>query len=98
MIEKTLAEAGYIVVGPVATIRDALILIEREAIDCAILDIELADGKAGPVAEALVRRGIRFILATGYDPSTIDLQYRKAPVVEKAFDLNELMDAVEGLR
>jgi hypothetical protein len=40
---------GYIVVGPVATVRDALALIEREAIDCAILDIELADGNAAPV-------------------------------------------------
>jgi DNA-binding response OmpR family regulator len=97
MIADTLKEAGCIVVGPVATIRDALALIESEALDCAILDIELADGKAGPVAEALVKRGVRFVLATGYDPQVIDPQYSKAPVVPKAFDLKELLDAVEDI-
>lgn len=97
MIEDTLRTAGYIVVGPVATIRDALALIESEAIDCAILDIELADGKAGPVADALVKRGVRFVLATGYDSAAIGHQYSSAPVVGKAFDLPELLDAVENI-
>jgi CheY-like chemotaxis protein len=65
MIEEALTEAGCIVVGPVASVHDALALIEKEAIDCAILDIELIDGKAGPVAEALTKRGLRFVFATG---------------------------------
>jgi len=51
MIEKTLVESGYTVVGPVATVRGALSLLENEAIDRAILDLDLADGKVGPVAE-----------------------------------------------
>jgi DNA-binding response OmpR family regulator len=97
MIEDTLKAAGYIVVGPVATIRDALALIESEAIDCAILDIELADGKAGPVAAALVKRGVRFVLATGYDSAAIGSQYSGVPVVGKAFDLPELLNAVEDI-
>jgi DNA-binding NtrC family response regulator len=96
MIEDTLREAGCIVVGPVATVRDALALIESEAIDCAILDINLADGKVGPVAEALVKRGVRFVLATGYDPG-IAAQYGKAPLITKAFDMTELLDTVEDL-
>ena len=97
MIEDTLKAAGYIVIGPVATIRDALALIESEAIDCAILDIELADGKAGPIAEALVKRGVRFVLATGYDSAAIGHQYSGAPVVGKTFDLPELLDAIEDV-
>jgi DNA-binding response OmpR family regulator len=97
MIEGALKGAGYIVIGPVATASAALDLIEREAIDCAILDIELADGKAGPVAEALVKRGIRFVLATGYDANMTDVRRLNAPVVSKAFDLNELLDAVEDI-
>jgi DNA-binding response OmpR family regulator len=97
MIEDTLKEAGYIVVGPVATVREALSLIESETIDCAILDIQLADGRAGPIAEALVKRGIRFVLETGYDPGTVEVQRFEAPVVAKAFDREELLDAVEDM-
>ena len=97
MIEDTLKAAGCVVIGPVATVRDALALIKREDIDCAVLDIELIDGKAGPVAEALVKRGIRFVLATGYNSAAIGPQYASAPVVGKAFDLPELLDAVEDV-
>jgi DNA-binding response OmpR family regulator len=97
MIEDTLKDAGALVVGPVATVSGALALIENEAIDCAILDVELVDGKAGPVAEALVKRGVRFVLATGYDPGVIDGQYPKAPVVPKAFDVRELLGTIEDV-
>ena len=97
MIEQTLKEAGCVVVDPVATNRDALSLIENETIDCAVLDLDLADGKAGPVAEALAKRGVRFVLATGYDSVAIGHQYSNAPVVGKAFDLTELLDAVEDI-
>jgi CheY-like chemotaxis protein len=97
MIEDTLREAGYIVVGPVATVYDALALVESEAIDCAILDIELADGKVGPVAEALVKRGVRFVVATGHDPGMIERPYASVPMLGKAFDLGQLLDAVADI-
>lgn len=97
MIEDTLKEAGCIVVGPAASVHDALALIENEAIDCAILDIELIDGKSDPVAEALIRRGLGFVFATGYDSSAIEPQYASAPLIGKAFDFRELLDAVADI-
>jgi DNA-binding NtrC family response regulator len=97
MIADALKGVGCVVVGPVASVSGALALIENEVLDCAILDIELVDGKAGPVAEALAKRGVRFVLATGYDSVAIGHQYSNAPVVGKAFDLTELLDAVEDI-
>lgn len=94
MIEETLREAGCVVIGPVATVRDALVLIESETIECAILDLELADGKAGPVAEALIKRGLRFVVTTGHDPSLIELPYASVPMVGKVFDMDDLLDTV----
>jgi len=95
MIEKTLVESGYTVVGPVATVRGALSLLENEAIDRAILDLDLADGKVGPVAEVLIKRGIRFVITTGHEPSRIEVSYGQIPAIAKVFDLNELLDKLE---
>jgi hypothetical protein len=95
MIEDGLQQAGCIVVGPVASVRDALALIESEAIDCAILDIELIDGQCGPIAEALIRRGLRFVFTTGYEPSTIELPYASVPALAKVFTMEELLGMVE---
>jgi CheY-like chemotaxis protein len=94
MIEETLRKVGCVVIGPVATVRDALVLIESEAIDCAILDLELADGKAGPLAEALIKRGLRFVITTGHDAGMIGLPYASVPMVGKLFDLDDLLDTV----
>ena len=45
------------VVGPVASVRDGLALLEREEVHAAILDVALADGAVAPVAAALLERG-----------------------------------------
>jgi CheY-like chemotaxis protein len=97
MIEDALEDAGCIVVGPVASVHDALALVESEQIDCAILDIELIDGQCGPVADALIRRGRRIVFTTGYAPSTIDLPYASGPILGKAFDIADLLGMVENI-
>lgn len=67
MLEDMLADLGFEVVGPVATLEAALPLARNEPLDCAILDLNLGRGVLStPVAEALNARGIPFLLATGY--------------------------------
>lgn len=67
-----LKRAGAHVVGPVATVREALELLSQGPIDAAVLDINLeADGKAFPVAEALRALEIPFVFATGYSATEI---------------------------
>jgi PAS domain S-box-containing protein len=65
--ETTLRRLGYHVVGPVATLREALRLIETEArIDAAVLDVNLAGSPSYPAAERLAERGVPIVFATGY--------------------------------
>jgi DNA-binding response OmpR family regulator len=52
------------VVGPAATVRKALDLLDREVIHAAILDANLPDGDVTPVAEELIERGVPFIINT----------------------------------
>ncbi|WP_432769929.1 MAG: response regulator [Sphingopyxis sp.] len=52
-------------VGPVATVAEALVLIETMAIDAAILDVQLANRDITPVALRLIAMGKPLIFQTG---------------------------------
>jgi CheY-like chemotaxis protein len=94
MLEDLLAQLGCIVVGPAATAESALTLIEREAIDCAVLDIKLVDGQVFPVADTLAARGVPFVFATAYPADALGARYAGAPHIEKVYDREELLGAV----
>lgn len=66
-VEQTLLDLGCLPVGPVARLSHALELARSEALDGAVLDLNLRDELAFPVAEELERRGVPVIFATGYD-------------------------------
>lgn len=87
LLEDMLEDLGCKIVGPAMRMREALALAhdEGEAIDLAILDVNLAGERSFPVAEALMARGVAFVLATGYDDSSIDERWRDRPVLRKPF-------------
>ena len=94
MIEDVLATSGGGVVGPTPTTKEALDLLEREDVHCAVLDVKLMDGSSFRVAEALKQRAIPFLIVTGVDDQTIPAAYLGAPVLRKVFMPHELIDAV----
>lgn len=69
---RAFAEAGAEVIGPSATVADALRQIAATPkLDGAVLDINLQGEMVYPVADALVTRGVPFVFATGYDRQSI---------------------------
>ena len=66
MVEDMLMDMGSDVVGPAATIEAALTLARAEAIDAAILDVNVRGERIDPVADALMARGVPVLFATGY--------------------------------
>ena len=89
-IEDMLRATGCEVVGPVGTLRAAITLAHEEAFDVAVLDINLDGEKVYPAAEELQRRGIPFILATGYGESTLPEKWRDQPRLSKPFRREQL--------
>jgi len=65
-IAEILRNAGATVVGPAGSAAEARDLIERETIDCAVLDYKMPDGTTETVADSLACRGVPFVFATGY--------------------------------
>jgi ActR/RegA family two-component response regulator len=61
-----LAAQGATVIGPAATVAEALDVIASSELDVAIVDINLGGKAAFPVADALADRRVPFVFATGY--------------------------------
>ena len=96
-IENMLRAAGCEVVGPVGTLQAAITLAHEEALDVAVLDINLDGEKVYPAAEELQTRGIPFILATGYGELTLPEKWRDQPRLSKPFrreQLEQLLSSV----
>ena len=58
-------DAGGEVVGPAASVKEALALLADTAVGAAILDVNLLDGDCSAVVEALSSLNIPIILQTG---------------------------------
>ncbi len=96
-LQYDLEKAGAQVIGPVPSVADALrLLATEEAVDGAILDVNLRGEKAYPVADVLRERGIRFVLATGYEQWALPEAYKGVPRCEKPVDLRQLARTLFG--
>lgn len=98
-VADTLGDLGAVVVGPVATVEDALALVERvPEIDCAVLDVNLGREVAYPVADSLAARGIPFLFATANLRAHLPERFAQAPLCAKPFQPAAFRDAVAALR
>ena len=86
---------GEDVAGMAATVEQALTLIDSTSdVDGALLDINLRGVRAYSVADRLMARGLPFIFTTGYSTPIIPEVYRHVPVLQKPFDLEEVLSAL----
>ena len=92
LIEETLADQDCVVVGPFTNLPDALQAAAATALDGAILDVNLRGEKVYPVAELLDRRGIPFVLLSGYGTDAIPSDRPGWRACSKPFSPGELIE------
>jgi CheY-like chemotaxis protein len=97
LLEDMLADFGCGVVGPAARVSQALAMIDAEAFDAAVLDINLNGETSYPVADALTARGVPFVFSTGYNKDSLPKAYRSFPMLQKPFRQAELGDTLVKL-
>jgi len=90
MIQETLIDFGFQVVGPVSTASEALAAARNSNFDAAVLDINLGDGLVYTVAEILGKRGVPFVFVTGYDADSVDPRFSGVPVLQKPIERDML--------
>lgn len=66
-IEQALEDLGAACAGPALSVDHALRLAQEEALDGALLDLDLRGTLSFGVADALEARGVPVVFATGYD-------------------------------
>ncbi len=96
-LQMILEEKGCDVIGPAQTVVRALDLLSEHEPDAATLDLNLNGETSAPIAEALRKRSVPFVLTTGYGDRRTDPAFRDAPMVKKPYDVGELLKSLSTI-
>ena len=69
----------------------------KENPDVAVLDLNLAGETSTPVADVLAKRGVPFVVATGYGAEGLPPSHAHVPVLAKPYDPDDLTAALGRL-
>lgn len=96
MMEDLLTDLGCEIVGAFGALGPAMAWLDAraDALDGAILDVNLGGETVFPLAEALADRGVPFVFATGYGALPDD-RFADAPLINKPVDPEKLRPVVE---
>ena len=98
MLSELLLEAGYLVVGPAASIKSALALVAERGIDAALLDVDLgAEGQCFGLATMLHAQHIPFAFLTAYPSMLMPIEFRNSPRIEKPYSYETVLTVVRDL-
>ena len=64
------------------------------ALDLAVLDINLRGRNVLPVAQAIEKRGLRFLFVSGYKRTNLPAPFRDRLLVEKPIEISKLKAAI----
>jgi DNA-binding NarL/FixJ family response regulator len=78
--------------GPYGNLEAAYRHAERDHFDVAIIDINLRDETAYPIADELLRQGIPFCFCTGYDDKYVPDRFASAKLFQKPCDQDAVVE------
>ncbi|MBQ0820548.1 response regulator [Microvirga sp. HBU67558] len=94
LVEDMLEDLGHELVKVATRLEDAVAAAGTEAVDLAILDLNLGGALTYPAADVLAERGIPFIFATGYGSGGLKEGYAARPTLQKPFNTEALEQAI----
>jgi two-component sensor histidine kinase/CheY-like chemotaxis protein len=97
MLSGFLDQLGCIAVGPCITPFEALSLLRENAVDAALLDVNLGGETVYPVADMLARIRVPFVFLTGYDEESIEPRFADVARLDKPVGLEQLGATVRNL-
>jgi CheY-like chemotaxis protein len=96
-LKKQLLRAQAEVVGPVADATAGCRLAEAEALDGAVIDVNLNGETSYMLADRLTAAGIPHLFVTGYDGSSLPEAYRATPRLTKPYAEAVMIATVSAL-
>lgn len=96
-LKRAFQKAEAVVVGPVGDVGQALALVAEQAIDVAVLDVNLEGTNSYPIADRLSERAVPCLFLTGYDGWSLPEAYRDTPRLAKPFAMEAVLETVARL-
>jgi chemotaxis family two-component system sensor kinase Cph1 len=97
-VQDELESAGIDVAGPYGRLDKAIAAADHEALDAALVDVDLDGERSWPVADALARRGVPFAFTTGFQAQIVFPQrFLSSPVLSKPYPDGALLRLVGEL-
>ena len=96
LLESIFEDEKCITIGPYNDLRSALEAAQNGEVDAAVLDVNLAGKAVFPVADVLSKRGVPFMLLSGYGKTRLPDDRRHWPVCGKPFKTEELLTVLRG--
>ncbi|PCK81516.1 hypothetical protein CPT34_08290 [Rhizobium sophoriradicis] len=98
-LQDALEAGGFRVLGPAATVSQAVELIDGERPDAAVLDFNLGGESVTPVALHLRTLGVPYVLTTAYDKARLASSFLFADALNlgKPTDLQRLVETIRSL-
>lgn len=97
LAEDVLTEAGaevLLAMQPGA----AMDIAQRGAVDAAVLDVNLGEGRTSyPIADLLCSRGVPFLFLTGYGENGVDDRFGDTATLRKPYAPHDLVEAVGAI-
>jgi CheY-like chemotaxis protein len=93
-LQSLLEDAGYRVLGPANSTASAMALLNGDAPDVALLDVNLGRSDVFGVANELATRKTKLIFLTGHTAQKLPLAHRHRPLVAKPYLPHVLLQAV----
>lgn len=94
-LEMMVQQRGSMVLSRVSSVGQAIAALDGEQPDIALLDVNLKGERATPVAAALQKRGVPYVLITGYSGAQLsEPELRNAPRIGKPVNCGMLARAV----
>lgn len=90
-IVRALTSLGARIIGPYGDLDEATDIVDRDvAIDAAIVDINLKNKMAFPLARVLRSRKVPFVFTSGYDRAWIEPEFQDVRLWGKPLDIKAL--------
>ncbi len=98
-LAASLSECGAIVAGVCGSVQQALDGVEHLNFDVALLDFQLGEDDALPVAGVLAARGKPFVFASGYgDDLSLPQEFADRPKVGKPYETEQILAVLKAAR
>ena len=92
-LEDQLASRGALV-HYAERIEEAAAILDRERIDCAILDVNVHGQPSYAIARQLAGREIPYLFATGYGDLSHPAEFTGTPTISKPYSIDEIERAL----